>query len=316
MIAMNKALATALLAASLALSLDGHAASVPSPDAAAQPQAGAAEPAPGFQPPDEASLPDDEFGRMVRRGKEIFVHTDSAVPQFAGNHLQCQNCHLDAGRKADAAPLWAAYGLYPAYRKKNHHVNTFSERLQECFLYSMNGRKPPPGDPALVALESYAYWLSRGAPLGVKLKGQGYPRLAPPALPADYTRGSLVYQQRCAACHRADGAGTSPGGGAMRIPALWGDDSFNWGAGMHQVGNAAGFIKANMPLGQGNSLGDQEAWDVARFIDSHERPQDPRFTGSVAETRRLYHDEPDSMYGLTVEGHLLGSGSTAPGKKP
>src|ERR1700679_100309 len=116
MIAMNKALATALLAASLALSLDGHAASVPSSDAAAQPQAGAAEPAPGFQPPDETSLPDDEFGRMVRRGKEIFVHTDSAVPQFAGNHLQCQNCHLDAGRKADASPLWAAYGLYPAYR--------------------------------------------------------------------------------------------------------------------------------------------------------------------------------------------------------
>jgi len=71
-----------------------------------------------------------------------------------------------------------------------------------------------------------------------------------------------------------------------------------------------------MPLGQGNSLSDQEAWDVARFIDSHERPQDPRFTGSVAETRRLYHDEPDSMYGLTVGGHLLGSGSTAPGRKP
>jgi len=286
---MNQALTAVLLAASLALSLDGYAAPAPPP--------GTADSAPGFQPPDEASLPDDEFGRTVRRGKDIFVHTDSAVPQFTGNHLQCQNCHLDAGRKADAAPLWGAYGLYPAYRKKNHHVNTFSERLQECFLYSMNGRKPPPGDPALVALESYAYWLSRGAPLGVKLK-------------------SLVYRQRCAACHQADGAGTSPGGGAMRMPALWGDNSFNWGAGMHQVGNAAGFIKANMPLGQGNSLSDQEAWDVASYIDSHERPQDPRFTGSVAETRQLYHDEPDSMYGLTVEGHLLGSGSTAPGKKP
>ena len=39
-----------------------------------------------------------------------------------------------------------------------------------------------------------------------------------------------------------------------------GADSFNWGAGMHQIGNAAGFIKANMPLGQAGMLSDQEAW--------------------------------------------------------
>jgi thiosulfate dehydrogenase len=102
-------------------------------------------------------------------------------------------------------------------------------------------------------------------------------------------------------------------GGAMRIPALWGDDSFNWGAGMQQVNNAAGFIKANMPLGQGYSLSDQEAWDVALFIDSHERPQDPRFKGSVAETRRLYHNDANSMYGQMVEGHVLGKNSPRAG---
>lgn len=45
---------------------------------------------------------------------------------------------------------------------------------------------------------------------------------------------------------------------------------------------------------------------MAMFMDSHERPQDPRFTGSVAETRKKYHDEPTSMYGLTANGHVLG----------
>jgi thiosulfate dehydrogenase len=90
---------------------------------------------------------------------------------------------------------------------------------------------------------------------------------------------------------------------------LWGPDSFNWGAGMHQVGNAAGFIKANMPLSQGESLSDQDAWDVALFIDSQERPQDPRYTGSVEATRKQFHDTPESMYGRVVDGHLLGSGS-------
>lgn len=75
---------------------------------------------------------------------------------------------------------------------------------------------------------------------------------------------------------------------------------------MHDIKNAAGFIKANMPLGLGGKLTDQEAWDVATFMDSHERPQDPRFQGSVAETRKKYHDDPTSMYGMTVGGHVLG----------
>jgi thiosulfate dehydrogenase len=82
---------------------------------------------------------------------------------------------------------------------------------------------------------------------------------------------------------------------------------------MHQVSNAAGFIKANMPLGQGYSLSDQDAWDVAEFIDGHERPQDPRYTGSVAETRRKFHDSPDSLYGQKIDDQLLGSQSSPSG---
>lgn len=69
---------------------------------------------------------------------------------------------------------------------------------------------------------------------------------------------------------------------------------------------AAAFIKANMPLGLGGKLTDQEAWDVAAYMNSHERPQDPRFGGSVQETRKKYHDPPTSMYGKTVKGHVLG----------
>ena len=86
-----------------------------------------------------------------------------------------------------------------------------------------------------------------------------------------------------------------------------GPDSFNWGAGMGRISHAAAFVRANMPLGLGGSLGVQEAWDVALFMDSHERPQDPRYAGSVAETRKRYHDSPESLYGLEVNGQLLGS---------
>src|SRR5580704_7017176 len=54
-----------------------------------------------FQPSAESSLADDDFGKMVRQGKDIFIHTDTALPQYVGSHLTCSNCHLDAGTKAN-----------------------------------------------------------------------------------------------------------------------------------------------------------------------------------------------------------------------
>ncbi len=67
---------------------------------------------------------------------------------------------------------------------------------------------------------------------------------------------------------------------------------------------AASFIKGNMPYGN-PTLDDQEAWDVATYINSMERPQDPRFTGNVADTRKQFHDTPFSLYGTEVNGRLL-----------
>jgi thiosulfate dehydrogenase len=277
------------------------------PAAAPQPAASApahAQPA-AFQPPAADRIPDDDFGKVVKEGERIFVETQRYAPQYVGNSLNCVNCHLDAGRKANASPMWAAYVAYPAYRSKNGHVNTFAERLQGCFRFSMNGKAPPYGDPVLVALETYAYWLATGAPVRGKVEGRGYPALAKPAQPADFERGSKIYAQHCAVCHGADGQGQASGGRTV-FPPLWGPKSFNWGAGMHDVKNASAFIKANMPLGSGGMLSDQDAWDVAMFMDSHERPQDPRFAGSVEQTRKKYHGEPTSMYGTTVNGHVLG----------
>ncbi len=92
-------------------------------------------------------------------------------------------------------------------------------------------------------------------------------------------------------CRGANGEGRKVGN-SYNFPPLWGADSYNWGAGMHHINTAAGFIKANMPLGKGNSLSDQEAWDVALYINSHERPADPRAKGkSVAQTDKDLHDE-------------------------
>lgn len=259
-----------------------------------------------FNPPPESSFPEGDYGKVVKRGEQIFMETGKYASRYVGNNLNCVNCHLDAGRKPDAAPLWAAFIHYPAYRSKTGQVDTLASRIQGCFEFSMNGKAPPADDEVITALQTYAFWLAKGAPVGTPVAGSGYPKLKKPPLAADYVRGEKVYAQNCALCHGADGQGQRAGDKQV-FPPLWGARSYNWGAGMHQLANSSGFIKANMPLGKGGSLSDQEAWDVAVFMNSHERPQDPRFKGSVAATRKAFHDSDDSLYGMTVNGHLLGS---------
>ena len=228
-----------------------------------------------FTPPPESEIPNDGFGEMVRLGKNIFVDTQTFAKQYTGNGLNCVNCHLDSGRKADSAPMWGAYVLYPAFRTKNEKVNTMQERIQGCFRFSQNGTVPPPDSKEVTALVSYFFWLAKGAPTGVELPGRGYPDVPKPKQEPDPARGAKVFADNCAYCHGANGQGQKAGA-RYAFPPLWGADSFNGGAGMSRVETAVGFIKANMPLGRGNTLSDQDAWDVSAFMNSHERPPDPR----------------------------------------
>lgn len=261
-----------------------------------------------FTPPPSSAIPDTPFGVMVRRGELIFTHTGRYAGQYVGNSLNCSSCHLDAGRLAGSAPMWAAWVRYPRYRSKDHKVDTFGERLQGCFRFSMNGKSPPANGKVIEALEAYSYWLATGAPADKNLPGYGYPKLASPPQPPTYASGKSVYEQKCAVCHGPEGQGQAADG-VQVFPPLWGSHSYNWGAGMSSVKTAAEFVQANMPLGLGGTLTNQEAWDVAYFLDAHDRPQDPRFNGSVASTRKKFHNSPWSLYGAVVNGHLLGGPS-------
>ncbi|MFD1104486.1 c-type cytochrome [Sphingobium olei] len=244
----------------------------------------ASEPA-AFSPPPMSSIPAGPEGDAIRRGMQIFLNPGTNAREFVGNSLACKNCHLDAGRKPDSAPMWAAWVAYPKYRSKNKQINTMEDRVKGCFTYSMNaqdgpsGKPPPPGSDIYKDLEVYFHWLAKNAPTGVDMEGAGYPEPTLSAAGYDPVRGAQVYSQNCAACHGSDGQGRQDINGRVVFPPLWGPRSYNWGAGMARIDNAAGFIKANMPLGQGNRLSDQQAWDVAAFVNSHERPKDPRQTG-------------------------------------
>ncbi|UXZ55088.1 c-type cytochrome [Halomonas sp. 7T] len=252
-----------------------------------------------------------ELKKVIRYGYELFTDTQQLRGENVYNDMNCSSCHLGEGRQPFSAPVWPAAVTLPDFRGKNQHVNNLEERIAGCFAYSMNGTPPEYGSDEVLALSAYHQWLATGAPMypSQPIYGRGFPAPEEPAQAPDYARGEAAYQEQCSICHQEDGSGHYENGEYV-FPAPWGDGSNNWGAGIVRVDTAAGFIYNNMPLGQPRSLDPQEAWDIAYYMSSQERPQDPRYTGDVADTLErfgpTFHRR--SLYGQTREhdGHVLG----------
>lgn len=260
-----------------------------------------------------------ELKRVIRRGYDLFTNTQQLRGENVFNNMNCSSCHLGEGRQPFSAPIWPAAVLLPNFRPKNAHVNNLEERIAGCFTYSMNGKPPEYGSDNMLALSAYHQWLARGVTMYPQqpLYGRGFPA---PERPEDlsYERGEELFAAQCAVCHGDDGEGLRVGDQTV-FPATWGDMSNNWGAGIVRLFTAAGFIKNNMPLGQPNSLSDQEAWDIAYYMSNQERPQDPRYTGNVQETLEQFGPSfhKHSLYGQAREtdGQVLGDHSNT-GEKP
>jgi thiosulfate dehydrogenase len=274
------------------------------------------------QPPTVAELEADpgihpELKKSILYGRDLFIDTQKLRGRFVFNDLSCGNCHPVEGRKVWSGPIWPAATTFPNYRAKNRHVNTLEERIAGCFSYSMNGRPPPGDSEEMVALMAYTRWLATGAPVYEdNIYGRGFRHLGT-TMPADTDRrrGEAIYETHCAACHGSDGAGLRQGKRWIS-PPLWGDGAYNWGSGMSRIFTAAAFIHLNMPFGRGGLLTEQESWDVALYINSHERPQDPRFAVSAQSTRERYEDfHRHTLYGLEIDGRVLGQHDNT-GEKP
>ncbi len=228
-----------------------------------------------FVPPALVEIPEDKHGDMVKLGRNIFVDTPRYASRFAGNGLACANCHLAEGRKPDAFPLWAAFGMYPAAGPDGRTIS-IEARMQDCFRINLSGQGPPLDSPEMQALSAYAQWLSTGAPARSELPGRGVPRITLTGKP-DSARGARVYQQQCALCHGPDGAGVARADGVgYQFPPLWGDDSYSAGSAMNVTATGAAWIRANMPPGRGSSLGVEDAVAVAAWLAGQPRPANPR----------------------------------------
>ena len=226
---------------------------------------------PTIQMPDESTIPDDEYGAAVRRGLQIANHTYKELPDNVGNQLNCTSCHLANGSEAFAAPWQNMPSIYPIYRTRAGRINTIQERINGCFERSMNGTALELGSDDMNAMVSYMAWLSKDMPYGVSPEGRGFVKVDK-SLEPDTVNGEKLFAEKCSVCHGVDGEGQYNDDGTYVFPAVAGDKSFNDGAGMARTYTAASFIKGKMPFGQGNTLTDQEAVDIAGYFTHLPRP--------------------------------------------
>lgn len=234
----------------------------------------------------------------IRRGYRIFMRTPDEAPRFTANRLSCGNCHLNGGQRERALPLVGVSGIFPEYNKREGRPFSLEDRIVGCFMRSENatGSADTPGTPPageerarnhvpgpdprsgeVTALAAYIKWLSDGIRTGEKLLWRGQNVIQPEGLipvgMLDPKRGRTLFEENCRTCHGDDGQGVQIGD--MKAGPLWGPDSWNDGAGAARIYTLAGIIRYAMPYLNPGCLTDEEAQQIAAFINSMPRPAYP-----------------------------------------
>jgi thiosulfate dehydrogenase len=270
---------TALLSACLGLLLAGgsllfagagippttRTAGLAKPDARppGAPESTAGQRALRFSPPALEEAP-EELRAAVMYGHQILTQTRKTLPQHVGSQLDCKNCHFDGGMTRDGLTLVGVAAVYPKYQQRAGYAVDLVQRTNACFERSENGAALPPDGREMQAIMAYYHWISKGIPIYADVPWLGL-KPVEATEPVTAVIGEQVFAAQCQACHGADGQGTKI------APPLWGDGSFNDGAGMAHVDTAAAFVHAFMPRNYPD-LTDQQAVDVAAFVTSKPRP--------------------------------------------
>jgi thiosulfate dehydrogenase len=222
-------------------------------------------PAKDAPPAADTTIPAGAYGDAVRRGRAILLATRDSLPQHVGNALRCTSCHLDAGRR-ESGSWMGVFARYPQYRSRSGTVETIEFRVNDCFERSLNGAPLDAEGRDMRDIVAYLAFLSRGTSVAPPSGPPGARLQKWSAFTADTAAGARVFATTCAKCHGAQGEGTAS------APPLWGARSYNIGAGMARVRTAADFIRHNMPFDAPGTLSDQQAFDVAAFVNRHARP--------------------------------------------
>ena len=231
--------------------------------------------------PDVNSITDAKQKEQVEYGKDLIAHTakylgpNGSVAKIS-NGMNCQNCHLQAGTAVFANNYGSVASLYPKFRARSGGIENIYKRVNDCFERSLNGKAIDTAGKEMQAIVAYIKFLGSNVDKGKKAEGSGFKDLAYLDRATDNGKGQIVYTAKCQSCHQANGEGLyNADKTEYTYPALWGKKSYNDGAGLYRMSNIAKYVKYNMPMGTtylNPQLTDEEAWDVASFINSQTRP--------------------------------------------
>lgn len=241
--------------------------------------------------------------RQIKYGYELITYTAKYIGpdvqktsrRYAGNHLSCKSCHLNSGQKKDSMGFVGITHYYPRYRGREDREVTLRERVNGCMERSLNGTPLPLEGKEMDAIIAYMSWLSAHIPTDTEVSGRRLPDIKFLERPADPAKGEKVYLAKCLMCHQKNGTGLLKDKEKISegyiYPPLWGEDSYNDGAGMHRVITSAKYIKANMPFGNAH-LSSEEAFDVAAYINSKKRPNKQNLSRDYPDISKKPIDSP------------------------
>ncbi|HZY38750.1 MAG TPA: c-type cytochrome [Mucilaginibacter sp.] len=238
-------------------------------------------PSQNWSAPDSTKIRAGKTGEMIRYGKELLAHTGeyfgpNGKIAHLSNGMNCQNCHLDGGTRILANNYSAVAATYPKLSYRSGKMQPVSQRIKDCFNRSLAGSVPDTNGKEVQAMIVYIKWIGQGVKKGQKVAGTATEKLPFLTVAADPVKGQVVYAAKCKVCHGVNGEGIfTADKRTYTYPPLWGPHSYNDGAGMYRIGNLAGFVKNNMPFGatyKSPQLTNEEAWNVAAFINSQPRP--------------------------------------------
>jgi thiosulfate dehydrogenase len=214
-------------------------------------------------------------------GMRLMTDTKAMLPEYVGDQLNCNSCHINGGTMALASPYVGVAALFPMYNKRAGKVIDFKDRLNGCMRRSMAGKVLDRDSREMNAMIAYMAAMKVEVRPGDKIPGRGIGKIDKSIVP-DAENGKKIYKEQCALCHGDKGEGKQRADGSYAFPPLWGKNSFNIGAGIAKTYTAAAFVKNNMPIantasfpiGQGG-LTEQQAVDVAQYFTHMPRPDFP-----------------------------------------
>ena len=231
--------------------------------------------------PDTFTLGNSDKDQLIKYGKNLIENTGFYLgPKGSVAHLtngmNCQNCHLAAGTKAFGNNYSAVAANYPKFRERSGSLESIYKRVNDCIERSLNGHVLDTASHEMQAIRAYIEWLGKDVSKGTKPPGSGITELAYLDQAAGPEQGKAIYQARCVSCHGDKGDGKfNPDNVTYQYPPLWGPHSYTMAAGLFRLSRLAGYVKSNMPFGVNYDtpqLSDEEAWDVAAYVNSQPRP--------------------------------------------